>query len=297
MENNVIAIVVNNDFAHYVRTLLNSIKKNWSSHPPILLYLCNDVDSKFVEEYSKYDNLTCQFYNPSDLEYRSYLVDSGKNFSTKAFNDSGFFILNFFNPKFEEYNDILVLDVDMLVLKNLDELFLDKDFFGISAANSKIFPVFSIDKKWHVKFFQFIYCYFLALTKGIFIPFGVSFNSGVVKISKSDRTLSKYNSLIDILINFRLYCPSDQEIILLWMLKNKKKISNDFRFNFQARFFNAVKKNTLPKIYREMVQKASHDIHILHFNGPKPDTKQFITHLWTEGRSELVDLYMKYQSF
>lgn len=95
--------------------------------------------------------------------------------------------------------------------------------------------------------------------------------------------------------NFKKACPSDQEIILLWILKTQKKFSIDFRFNFQIRFFNALQENSLPKKYKSNIENAIHDIHILHFNGIKPNDPLFLEKGWGKNRTELVKLYKKYQ--
>ena len=100
--------------------------------------------------------------------------------------------------------------------------------------------------------------------------------------------------MLGLVRDFKKYCSSDQEIILLWMLKFDKSISMVFRFNFQARFFNGLRNGTLSSRYTDPIKVASNDIHILHFNGPKPDSDEFLDHPWTKGRQDLIELYKNY---
>lgn len=138
---NAIAIVVNQSFVHYVGPLINSIKENWVNHPDILLFLHHEVKEKYVRKYKKKEGVLVKIFVPKNFEYRKYLKDVGGRFSSKSFNDTGFFVINFWSNLVDNYNDILFLDADMLVLKNLYSLMKDNNFFRVSAANPKIFPL------------------------------------------------------------------------------------------------------------------------------------------------------------
>lgn len=293
-QQNAVAVVVNQSFVHYVKPLLNSIKRNWFDHPTILLFLSTDVEEQYEVEYNQKERVVVKRFNPNDFEYRKYLVDKKDKFSSKGFNDAGFFIINFWSQMYENYNNILILDADMLVLKNLTFLFEDDNFLGISAANESILPAFSNTFPTVTKILAYLTAYAKALYNGIFLKRYESLNSGVIKIGKQDRSARKYKAMLRILKTFRKYCPSDQEIIFLWTKKFKKPIQTDFRLNFQARFFNALKENTLPHNLAAAIHEAANDIHILHFNGVKPDNPDFLHHPWTKGRQELVDLYNSY---
>ena len=100
--------------------------------------------------------------------------------------------------------------------------------------------------------------------------------------------------MVEILKIFRPLCSSDQEIIYLWMKKYNRKISFDFRYNFQVRFFNEFENKSLPNLFLSKIEEAINDIHILHYNGPKPDSTDFLNHPWTKGQSHLIDLFQSY---
>jgi len=296
MKNNAIAIVINAAFVKYAKTLIKSIQSNWPNHPQILLFLSETIGQEDRLYFESTPKLKTVNFNPNDYEYRKALITTGTGFSTTGFNDAGYFIVNFWSPAFEQYDNILVLDADMLVLKNLDELVSQENFFAVSAANPRRFPIFDIKKKGIGKIFEFATIYLRALCRGIVVKPGKSINSGVLVIPKKWRTQKKYEEILQLLKNFYSHCPSDQEIIYLWMLKNRIAERQDFRMNFQARFINALASNILPRKFSKQVQAASADIHILHFNGPKPDSARFKTHPWTTGRDDLVDLYLQYAS-
>lgn len=291
---NAVAIVVNQAFAHYARPLINSIHRNWPDHPVILLFLSADVLDEQVAWFSGLPKVVVKRFNPIDYEYRRLLQDKGGRFDSKAFNDAGFFIMNFWSEMFSDYHNILILDADMLVLKNLNELIQEESFLAVSAANERILPVFSFDQPLFHKARNLAGAYLRAVSMGIVLLPYVSMNSGVIKIGPQDRTPEKYKALLNILKYFRTSCIGDQEIILMWMNKFSKQISKDFRMNFQARFFNGMQNGSLPKRYMDEIKAASEDIHILHFNGVKPDSPHFLGHPWTKGRNELVDLYNSY---
>ncbi|WP_210463528.1 glycosyltransferase [Rufibacter roseolus] len=294
LKENAIAIVVNQDFARYAKTLINSIKKNWVNHPPILLFLTPDVDRELENAFSLIPKVSPKRFNPQAFEYRELLIDKNEKFESKSFNDAGFFIVNFWSDLFSEYNNILVLDADMLVLKDLSAFMEEDSFLGISAANERILPVFSFNRPLLSKALSLTNAYCKALAMGIFLPPFASMNSGVLRIGPQDRTPEKYRALLKILKEFRASTVGDQEIIYLWMQKFNKPISFDFRMNFQARFFNAIENNQIPIRFRRKVIEASKDVHILHFNGAKPDSPDFLHHPWTKDRHDLVALFNSY---
>ncbi|HEX8461280.1 MAG TPA: hypothetical protein VF623_07615 [Segetibacter sp.] len=150
------------------------------------------------------------------------------------------------------------------------------------------------DPSTYEKLFNLTSYYLKALGMGVYLKPYESLNSGVVRISKADRSEKTFGIMLNLLKNFRKGCPGDQEIILLWMKKFNKKISLDFRMNFQARFFNALESNDKSMLHHDLIRKAAEDIHIIHFNGPKPDSAEFLYHPWTLGRNELVEMYQSY---
>lgn len=293
---NAVVIVVNQAFAHYAKPLINSIKKNWINHPEILLFLSHDVTMELEEWFSRIGNVTVKRFDPSTYEYRKLLNNGSGKFDSKDFNDAGYFIINFWDDTFDEYDDLLILDADMLVLKDLTELLNTGSFTGVSAANSRMLPVFSFNQPMLKKLFNLTSYYFKALGMGVYLKPYESLNSGVVRIAKNDRSKKSFRVMLNLLKTFRKGCPTDQEIILLWMKRFNKKISLDFRMNFQARFFNALENNDKSMLHHDKIREAAKDIHIIHFNGPKPDSAEFLHHPWTLGRSELVEMYESYLS-
>ncbi|MGB3619186.1 MAG: glycosyltransferase [Catalinimonas sp.] len=293
-ESNAVVVVTNREFYHYAKALVNSIRANWEDHPEVLLFVRKDPTGKWTPTEDPVEDARTIEYDPADFEYRKLLSDGNQAFGTQAFNDAGFFILNAWGDLLSKYDTVLVLDADMLVLKNLNALLHDESFFGVSAANERLLPVFNVPGSIPKKIAGLVTAYAAALAEGIYVPPHVSLNSGVIRLARRDRTRQDYLKLLDLTKKFRQYCMSDQEIILLWSKLRKKPISMDFRFNFQARFYNAIAEGSLPKKFAPEVVKASNDVHILHFNGPKPDTPGFLQHAWTRGRTDLKELFYSY---
>ncbi|WP_158824913.1 glycosyltransferase [Mucilaginibacter lacusdianchii] len=291
---NAIVIVVNQSFAHYAKPLINSIQKNWTNHPAILLFMSPDVTAEMESRFAGIPKVIIKRFDPKQYAYRKLLLDGADKFDSSSFNDAGFFIVNFWDETFPEYDNLLFLDADMLVLKNLDKVFEKNDFMGVSAANGRAFPIFSFNQPLLQKSVNLLTYYAKALAMGIVLRPHVSLNSGLVRISKADRTKSKFNVMLKLLKTFRKACLGDQEIITIWMSKYGKKLSYDFRMNFQVRFYNGLENHDLPQRYYEHIKKAAEDVHVIHFNGPKPDSPEFLGHPWTKGRKDLVELYQSY---
>jgi len=290
-----VAIVINAAFVKYAKALLNSMAANWPGHPEILLFVSEALSAEDEAHFRAVPRLSLRLFNPQDYEYRQHLRTTGAGFSTAGFNDAGYFIVNFWSPAFDEYENILVLDADMLVLKPLDALLDQREFFAVSAANPRRFPLFDLKRPGLAgKAIEFAQIYAKALAQGIVVRPRQSINSGVLLIPRQWRSPPHYARMLQLLRDFYPHCPSDQEIIYLWMLKNDLAASEDFRMNFQARFLNGLAEHSLPATLTPPIAAAAGDIHILHFNGPKPDSKQFRTHAWTKGREELAALYSRH---
>lgn len=290
-----IAIVVNNAYAKYAVSLIQSIKTNWPLHPQILLHLHVDVSFEIASYFESLNQVSIVRFDPNNFEYRKLLIDNQTTFGSNSFHDSGYFILNFWNTNFDEFENILILDADMLVLKDLDALINQKEFVGISAANERFIPAFSFKGNAIKRSRQYFVYTFKAWMKGIFVLPKQSLNSGVILLTPQDRTTKNYTLLLNLLKGFKNACPSDQEIILLWAIKTKKKISTDFIYNFQIRFFNEMKENRLIKQLKSPIKNASDNIHILHFNGIKPDEPDFLKKGWGKNRIELVKMFEQYR--
>lgn len=290
-----VAIVINAAFVKYAKALLNSMAANWPSHPEVLLFVSEALSEEDETHFRAVPRLDLRVFNPQDYEYRQHLRTTGSGFSTAGFNDAGYFIVNFWSPEFDPYENILVLDADMLVLKPLDALLEQREFFAVSAANPRRFPLFDLKRPGKIaKAIEFAQIYAKALARGIVVRPRQSINSGVLLIPRKWRSPQHYTQMLQLLREFYPHCPSDQEIIYLWMLKQGLAAGEDFRMNFQARFLNGLADRSLPAALTPQIAAAAGDIHILHFNGPKPDSKQFRTHAWTKGREELAALYRQH---
>ncbi len=287
----IIVLAINQKFFNHLKALLGSIFTNWPNSPNILIYTHPDLTEESLMYLANFKKITVIKYNPEKLKYHQLIQQNKSYFKSKEFIDTGFFSLHLFSEDFQAYRNLLFLDADTLVLQPLDELLDSNKFFICSAFNSKLLPYFNVNQSQPQKTLLLSYWLFKLLQFKIIPKPFISANSGVMLIPENLRGNKTERDLLKILNCFQSVCSSDQEIILLFAMKHKLSISNDFRYNFQLRFLNLIKQST--KKYTHLTQAAK-DIKVIHFNGPKPNSAEFETHSWTEGQDNWKALYHHY---
>ena len=200
--------------------------------------------------------------------------------------------------RYDEYDNILHLDVDTLVLAPLDELFNRNEFFivynNISFREVRILPK---DKK------SMALAGFYLGYHGIRLPEHEDMiNAGVFMIPKRFRQKKYLDSLVDITNDFKdLLVYADQSALSLWCIKNEIIPSDEYQYNFQTplfdKFFRSRYRGDLSLgNYFSLKKDILNKIKILHYSGPiKPNYAQF--HSWRlMGRYKKIfyDCFQKY---
>jgi lipopolysaccharide biosynthesis glycosyltransferase len=288
----IIVIAINQKFFEHLKALLGSIFTNWPNSPDIVVYAHPDLTQDSIIYLSNFKKVTVRKYNPKELKFYKLVQQGITYFKSKDFIETGYFSLHLFSEDFKNYRNLLFLDADTLVLKPLDELLHGNEFFICSANNARLLPYFNVSQAQPRKSLLIGYWLFKLLQFGILPKPFVSANSGVMVIPEKLRGGKHELDILNILKQFQSVCSSDQEIILLYALKHNYKISNDYRFNFQLRFFNLIKES---KHNKADLIKASTDVKVLHFNGPKPDATSFESHPWTIGQNYWKEQYYHYK--
>lgn len=288
----IIVIAINQKFFEHLKALLGSIFTNWPNSPDIVVYAHPDLTLDSITYLSNVKKVILKKYNPQELKFYKLVQQDKTFFKSKEFIETGYFSLYLFSNEFDNYKNLLFLDADTLVLKPLDELFQGDNIFICSANNNRLLPYFNVAQSQPRKSLLIFYWVLKLLQFGIFPKPFVSANSGVMLIPEKLRGGKHELDILNILKQFQSVCSSDQEIILLYALKHNYKISNDYRFNFQLRFFNLIKKS---KHNKADLIKASIDVKVLHFNGPKPDATSFESHPWTIGQNYWKEQYYLYK--
>lgn len=200
---------------------------------------------------------------------------------------------------YDEFDNILHLDADTLILSPLDELFEKDEFFvvknNIPFKEVRILPenkTYNDIKNKKLKKY------------GIRLPkHDDMINAGVFLIPKRYRTKDHLNTLVDITNDFGyLLVYADQSALSLWCLKNNITPSEDYQYNFQTPLFDKLfrpryKKSLDIGNYLKLKKDILNKIKIIHFSGPlKPNYPKFKTwRLMGRYANIFLNCYRKYE--
>jgi len=270
--NNAIFMVTNEKYFVYTKACINSIKDNYPNHPEIIL-VCKytNKDEYFLNYFRNLENVILKTYHYEDLNL--CLNPIGDDIIYQKL----FLWNNTFNTDY--YDNILHLDCDTLVLKPLDYLFKQDQFY--IAQNFENLPHISTfgskgDDILRVKLNT------NNLPKDTNC---IMANAGVFVIPKKYRNINHYNTLLKLGYEFNDYIAyADQSIISLWCHYNNIPIVQDYTFNFQTTFSTLMNKFKLE------------DLSIIHFSGYKPDSDDYNNWNWVSEKFKKwsLDLFKRY---
>ena len=253
--------------------IFTTVDRNYEDHPVILVYY-NDISDEFKSFVSDKKNFILAKYT-NDNEY-----EEGFNLGPVG-NEIVYLRYMLWTSVFDEYDDVLHLDVDTLVLGSLDNLFGRNTFTMID--NNEILPNVDILPRTEEAMHK-VNEYLNNRSYDVFNPpkFG---NAGVFVIPKNLRNFSNYESLVSItksLSDILIY--ADQSAINLWMIEKDIQLSSEIEYNFQPHFFN----------YSGNEYDLD-DVKILHFAAKKADSIQFS--LWWRMKNLGTDFYSLYKKY
>lgn len=244
-------MALNKKYERYAIPCINSIIKNWKNHPEILLF-GNDLSENFIKWINEINNIKIIKYDEINF---SNTGPVGSNIIYTKYNC--------WNPDiFKNFDHVLHLDCDTIILKPLDDIFINKSLF---IDNNEILQNIKAFKNIDIKM-----C-----------------NAGIFVVHKNDISSINFNHLINLTNeNLNNFLYADQSIISLWCHKNDIEISEDVYYNFQPQFINYTFKNY-----------NFNDIKILHFAARKPDTIEFNTWWRCDGWTEkFYNIWKKYKN-
>ena len=274
MKNNAIFVTFDDGYQLLGMACIQSIKIRYPEHPVILvLFTGND-------EAVKNSLLSMENVLLLDKDKYSFSADgfsSGPVGSPAVYNR---YIL--WSELFAEYDDILYLDSDVLVLDSLEALFSFDDFFSV-ANNCSYFTV----RVFKPEFENDTNLANLLCSYDLDYPTEPNdmINSGVMLIPKKYRNNENFHQLIKITKDFSDYLGfEDQSAISIWMKMHGIKPYHYYSYNYQTAFLH---QNDNPNILNE--------IHILHFSTHKPFTSAFRRWDFVQGRTkELEQLFASF---
>lgn len=241
---NAIFFSVNQRFFEHLSLCFKSIIKYYPNHPDIIVnhvdltknqitYLKNILPSKFIQ--SQLD----------DNELWPIMGHLDENINPKVFY-ARFMIWK--SPIFNNYDKILFLDSDILIIKPLDHLFTQDSFFITEEYYKGEDAIFKLPKSEELK---------SKLAKDGIVETESTANAWIFLVPKSYRSKEFYNQIVYILEKYKKYIKrADQSIINIRMMINKLAPDNTYLFNFQHRL-------VLNKKFDKILDCAS----IVHFNG------------------------------
>jgi lipopolysaccharide biosynthesis glycosyltransferase len=268
MKNNAIFLTFDDGYQLLGMACIQSIKYRYPEHP-VILVLFTGQDEGTICSLKKIDNVIL-------LDEKKYLFSadgfsSGPVGSPAVYNR---YIL--WSDLFPEYDDILYLDSDVLVLLPLDDIFKHDDFFSVANNCSyytvRIFkPEYENDERLHK----------LLNSYHIEYPYEPNdmINSGVMVIPKKYRNEENFNQLINITRDFSEFLGfEDQSAISLWMKIHGIQPYFDYEYNYQTAF-----------LFKNENENILNEIHILHFSTHKPFTSDFRRWDFVQGRTKQLE--------
>ena len=258
---NAIFCTVDDNYIKYLIPFINSIKKNFPNHPEIIIYYLG-AGQDIKKKMRAYDNVKLVNYQLD--------IEKLKGLSLGVVNNPAIFVrYALWSSDFDEYDNILHLDVDSIILKPLDSLLHKSDFFCVSDhSNTPQYRLFDPEKydKRLVKM--------LAQDNIDFFPSNQDdmINAGVFLIPKKYRTKYYADQLWYLNKRYNKYLMfADQSAISLWCHLNRIPITKEYHFNFQVPFLFS---DSLfySKFYCDFDLE---NIHILHFCWWKFDEENY----------------------
>jgi|688.fasta_scaffold426406_2 lipopolysaccharide biosynthesis glycosyltransferase len=223
--NNAIFLTFNDNYFRYAKNCLNSIEENYPNHPVIIVQYSGENEE--ILQYLNTRTLLRVLQNKSSIlnlkDINEGIIPSKEIFSR--------YIL--WTDMFDEYDAILYLDCDTVVLKPLDELFNSKNFFSVYDFSPTGVTLFK--KKFH----KDTYLKNLMVKDNFLLDLNdyKMMNSGVFLLPKKYRTKEQFDKLWALTERYSAYTAfGDQAAITLWCYSNEIKFSTKIEYNFQACF-------------------------------------------------------------
>jgi lipopolysaccharide biosynthesis glycosyltransferase len=286
---NAIFLAFDDKHWHYFIHLYNSLQENYPDHPTLLVHyngwdyfktswLSKRPDIRLYSSTKLPIDLISHWYHdavPSKMVYYKYLL---------------------WTEDYDEFDNILHIDADTLILSPLDELFEKNEFFviknNIPFKEVRILPESKTYNDIRDKKLQ---------KHDIRLPeHDDMINAGVFVIPRKYRTMDHLKTLIDITNDFgHLLVYADQSALSLWCMKNDITPNEDYQYNFQIPLFDKFFKPRYKSIgsYLSLKKDILNKIKIVHFSGPiKPNYEKFRTwRLMGRYANIFLNCYRKYE--
>lgn len=246
--------VVDSGYLRYLLPLLRSLDANYPSHPELLVYWqgLTSAERRLVQSSTR--NVTLRPVPADYLEGRRL---------APAISPLVFLRFALWTSEFDDYETILHLDADCLVLRPLD-YFFDLDRFLMMECRGAAFGDICAVFNRRVSEANFATLDLLRADK---LDFPRQMGcADVFFLPRRLRTPQQHELLWYLHDRYRNYLQyADQSVLTLWMMKNEIPFYEEKVFNFQPHFVRA------PDI-----TASAADAYVLSFSSArKPDTVEF----------------------
>ncbi len=242
---NGIFISINRNFLETLKVCLLSILQNYPNHPDIILCHTDLIQKELRELLQITEKIIPIKNNLEPQEIWPIMWHLPVSIDPKVFYAR--FLLRKWGI-FNNYNNILHLDADTLVVGNLDQLMSKNIFYAIEEAYQGEDKIFKDHNDIQLQ---------KQLYRDNLVIGNKASNGGVFLLPPEYRTPEHYHDIISLLSWYAPYIKrADQSILNIRMYKNNIPIQKDFTYNFQHRLLEHAKNNAI-------ADKAS----IIHFNG------------------------------
>ena len=241
---NAIFIEINQRFLPYLEVFLKGLRRVHRDYPDLFIHH-TDLTEEQTRRLSRYEGLRTVQLEDADFAAGPAMATHRPKHADPRISYARFLI---WTQRLKDYENVLHLDTDLLILGRFDEL-LDGVRFRIFAETYQSSDALFYDARDPM------------LTRlleedGIHLPDKVG-NCGVFVVPKKDRTPENFDLLNTLLSRYGPFIKwSDQSIINLWMVMKGYEVEEGDRFNFQHRLV------TRPGRVNGLRQAR-----IFHFNG------------------------------
>jgi hypothetical protein len=239
-----IFIAVNGKFFAYTVIFLKNLRRNYPQHPDVVAYWA-DLSESELRWLSQFPRVRLVQYVPDPEMVGPAMATHRPKYADSKISYARFEI---WTDAFKEYDQVLHLDTDTIVLAPLDDL-IDREGFTIFAESHQNPNAIFKDRDNPE---------LLAKLKADGItPPAIHANFGVFCISRRHRTVEEYKTLKHLIQRYGAHFMwADQSLINVWLGLRGIPISQSREFNYQHRFL-------MQKHARQEMKNAK----IFHLNG------------------------------
>lgn len=254
---------INKKYMRFAVLFLKSLREHYPEHPPVIL-LHVDLTQDDILQLAEFPGVSVREIRLEDFSNFS-LPDSIRG-SIHSYRDVDprtiFARFLLWKPDLDNFDKVLFLDVDIIVVGKLDAMFAGE------------VPVFTREtyEDGRVNFSDHQAADLVSLLKEDQIELGPSANAGSFMLPRRVRTDENFDLLMRLATRYEAHLAfGDQSVLNLWLWKHGIRFQADYRWNFQIRLIDRIRSRELlrPDCNAFGLGQAG----IVHFNGMRDEAR------------------------